>query len=301
MLKTFARMTLLSLLAVAAASCNRDSGGGAGTGNAGPVETVQRSVELVRQGDLAGLIEHMLPPEEFARAKAEWNQRKDQTEPTAEERAQFEETMSKLTAEDAVEKLYAEFEPDIRQFDAQYQKQIPNMVDMGNSYLHGLVRQSQTLSSVEKEQAERVIDALSAWVKETRFTDPALVKKALAVVSDTARKLELKTLDEARALSFEQAAPKFRIAFNGLKGVFDVYGFSIDKTMSTVKVEELSRDGDTASLKVSYDLLGTPLEATTEMVHVDGRWYGKDTLEKIKERKAEKAADGRDPAPAAQD
>lgn len=301
MLKSLARMTLLSILAVAAGACNRDSASDGAGGSAGPAEAVQRSVELVREGDLAGLIEHMLPPDEFARVKSEWNQRKDQTEPTAEDRAQFEEAMMKLTAEDAVEKLYGEFEPDIRQFDAQYQSQIPNMVDMGNAYLHGLVRQSQTLSPSEKAQADSVIDSMSQWVKETRFTDPALVKQALTVMSETAKKLDLKTLDEARALSFEQAAPRFKIAFNGLKGVLDIYGFSIDRTLSTIKIEELSRSEDAASLKVSYDLLGAPLETTTEMIRIDGRWYGKDTIEKIKEQKADKAAIGTQVAPAVED
>jgi hypothetical protein len=301
MLNTLARITLLSILALAAAACNRDSASDGMSGSAGPVETVQRSVELVRESDLAGLIEHMLPPEEFARVKTEWNQRKDQDEPTADERAQFEETMKKLTADDAVEKLYAEFEPDIRQFDAQYQKQIPSMVDMGSTYLHGLIRQSQTLSASEKEQADSVIDTLSVWVKETRFTDPVLVKQALTVVSDTAKKLDLKTLDQARALTFEQASPKFKIAFDGLKGVFEVYGFSINQTLSTVKVEELSRDNDTARLKVSYSLMGTPLETTTEMDRIDGRWYGKDPIEKIRERRADQASEGAAVAPAAED
>ncbi|MGB0135462.1 hypothetical protein [Dokdonella sp.] len=301
MFKTLARMTLLSILALAAAACNRDSASDGAGGNAGPAQTVQRSVELVRQSDVAGLIEHMLPPEEFARVKTEWNQRKDQAAPTADERAQFEETMKKLTAENAVETLYAEFEPDIRQFDAQYQKQIPSMVDMGNSYLHGLVRQSQSLSNSEKEQADNVIDALSKWVKETRFTDPALVKQALTAVSETAKSINIKTLEEARALNYEQAAPKFNTAFAGLKKVFDVYGFSIDQTLSTVKIEVLSSTDESASLKVSYELLGTPLETTTEMVRIDDRWYGKDTIEKIREQKAEQAANGAVDAPAVED
>lgn len=301
MFKTLARMTLLSILALAASACNRDSASDGAGGSAGPAETVQRSVELVRQSDLAGLIEHMLPPEEFARVKTEWNLRKDKAEPTAEERAQFEESMKKLTAENAAETLYAEFEPDIRQFDAQYQTQIPAMVGMGNTYLQGLVRQSQNLSASEKEQAANVINTLSTWVKETRFTDPALVKKALAVITDGAKALDIKTLDEARALNFEQAAPKFKIAFSSLKKVFDVYGFSIDQTLSTVKVEVLSITGDTASLKVSYDLLGTPLETTTEMVRINDRWYGKDTIEKIKEQKADQAANGADVSPPAED
>ena len=44
------------------------------------------------------------------------------------------------------------------------------------------------------------------------------------------------------------------------------------------------------TVKVNYTLLGTPLSARRQMVNVDGRWYGKDTIEKIKEHQQEATA-----------
>ncbi|HMM67736.1 MAG TPA: hypothetical protein PKC03_12425 [Dokdonella sp.] len=299
MLKLLARVSVLATLALAAAACNRDSGPDAGGANADPAQTVQQSVELTRKGDVAGLIEHMLPPEEFARVKAEWNEKKDDAEPTAAQRQKFAEMMEKLTSPDAVDKIYAEIEPDIRQFDSQYQQQIPTIVSMGRSYLRGLVQQSQDLSAGEKEQANQVVEALAQWVEKTRFTDPERVKQALAIISDSARQLNLKTLDEARALDFEQSAPKLKIAFNGFKKVLAVFDFSVDEMLDSVKTEVVSRDGEKASVRIAYTLLGTPMETRSEMVRIDDRWYSKDTIDKLREREAASGASAPAPAPAA--
>ncbi|MBX3697252.1 MAG: hypothetical protein R3F08_01350 [Dokdonella sp.] len=290
MSKFLARVSLLAMLAFVVAGCNRDSGSDTAGAKAGPQQTVQRSIELTRKGDIAGLIEHMLPPAEFARVKAEWNDRKNDEEPNEEQRQKFAEMMAKLTAPDAVDTIYAEIEPDIRQFDAQYQKQMPTIVSMGRGYLRGLVQQSQELTASEKEQANSVIEALAQWVEKTRFTDPERVRKALAIISETARQLDLKTLDQARALDFDQSAPKMQIAFDGLKKVLEVYDFSIDQTLDSVNTELVSNEGDKASVKISYTLLGTPLETRSEMVRIDDRWFAQDTIDKLRERDAGKAA-----------
>lgn len=296
MLFTFARAALLTTLAITIAACDRDGATATSAATTGPQQALQKSIALARQGDIGGLIENMLPPEDFKRIKAEWTNQEDQPAIDDAARARFAETMTKLTAPDAAEKLFAEFEPDIRQFDTQYQQQIPTMVAMGRSYMNGLVQQNQELSSSEKEQATQIIDAIAKWVEKTRFTDPELVKKALVILTESARGLDLKSLDEARNLSFEQSAPKLTIAFNGLKKVLELYGFSIDKTLDSATVEPVSGSTDSAVVKVSYTLLETPLQTTVEMIRIDDRWYNKDTIDKLKAREAEKTPPSAAPA-----
>ena len=155
---------------------------------------------------------------------------------------------------------------------------------MGATTLKGMIQDNQTLSENERTQAVAAIDALEKWVKGTRFTDPEAVKKVLAIVTRTARDLNLKSLDEARALDYDQSMQKARVAFGGVKDVLAVYGFSLDQTLDSVQAKTLTNDGKTANVQLAYTLLGTPLEATTEMVNVDGRWYGKQTIEKLKEK-----------------
>jgi hypothetical protein len=292
MFKNLARVSLATAMTFCVVACSNDSTPSApASAGAGPEATIQTSVALAKKGDVAGLIQNMLPPADFERIKVEWNDSKGAAEPSDEDRQKFAEMMAKLTAPNAVETIYSEIEPDIKQFDEQYQQQLPTMVAMGRGYVQGLIQQSEELSAAEKEQANNAIQALGNWVEKTRFTDPALVKKALGVLSETARELDLKSLDEARALTFDQSAPKLQIAFNGVKKLFDVYGFSINDTLDSVKSEVVSTDGNNAKVKIAYNLLGAALTAETDMVKVGDRWYGKDTLDKLKERDAEAAED----------
>lgn len=297
MFKMFARATFIATLAIAAGACNKDDTSVANTAVSGPEQTIQRSVALAREGDVSGLVEHMLPPAEFVRMKADWVTKVEATPADAAAKARFAETMTKLTAENAAENIYKEIEPEIRQFDAQYQQQIPTLVAMGRGYIKGLVQQNQELSASEKDQATSIIEAIAQWVEKTRFTDSDLVKKSLGIVTSAAREMNLKSLDEARSLSFEQSAPKLQIGFNGLKKLLDVYGFSIDQALDSVTTELVSSAGDNAVVKIRYTLLGTALESTTEMVRIDGRWYSKDTIDKLKVRQAQRATTIPTPAP----
>ena len=145
--------------------------------------------------------------------------------------------MARLTAPDADKTIYAEIEPQLKQFDAQYQQQMPMYVAMGTGLAdrNGAAEQG----SFRGRQAAGVaaINALAAWVQKTRFTDPESVKKVLAIATRTARDLNLKTLDEARALNFDQSMQKARVALLGFKEALGVYGFSVDQTLDSIKPE----------------------------------------------------------------
>ena len=66
-----------------------------------------------------------------------------------------------------------------------------------------------------------------------------------------------------------------------LLAVLAVYGFSLDKMLDSVKTEVVSQTGDAAKVKVSYKLFEQPLSFETDLVQVDGRWYGKQTIDKL--------------------
>ncbi|HEX5124384.1 MAG TPA: hypothetical protein VFV97_14170 [Rhodanobacteraceae bacterium] len=285
------RVALVALLAAAAVGCgNQESPKTAAVNANTPDATIRKSADLLKQNDIAGVMQNALPPADYEKLKADWSKANNERPVTDEDRKKFEETMTRLTAPDADKTIYAEIEPQLTQFDAQYTQQVPMYVAMGQGWLTGMVQQNKDLSDADKQQAVAAINALAAWVQKTRFTDAESVKKVLAITTKTARDLNLKTLDEARALTFDQSMGKAKIALGGFKEALGVYGFSVDQTLDSVKPEVASNDGKAASVKVSYTLLGTPLSATTEMVNVDGRWYGKDTIEKLKEQEQQQAA-----------
>ena len=293
MFRSVLRVAIVVALVAGVGACNKPAEPGAAVVSTvanTPDATILRSAQLLKQGDIAGLMQNSMPPAEFAKAKAEWSKDAHDKPITEEDRKKFAETMGKLTAPDAEQKLYAEIEPQLKQFDTQYQAQIPTYVGMGSSWLQGMVQQNKEMSDAEKSQAIAAIKAVAAWIEKTHFTDPDSVRKVLAIASRTAREINLKTLDEARALNFDQSMQKARVAFLGLKDALSVYGFSLDKTLDSVKPEVVSSDGKVAKVKVAYLLLEAPLSVETDMVNVDGRWYGKHAIEKLNEKMAEASA-----------
>ncbi|HEY0180814.1 MAG TPA: hypothetical protein VGC30_14460 [Dokdonella sp.] len=279
----FARAALALALLVSAAGCGQKPADSAAAvaDAAAPAATIRRSADLLKRGEFVELLQNTLPPVAFEKVKSDWNHDARQKPITDEDRERFATTMAMLTAPNAEQTLYADLEPKLKEFEAQYQQQIPMYVMMGSSWLQGAVQQSKTLSDADKQQAVAAINALGAWVQKTRFTEPDAVKQVLAIAARTAREIDLKTLDEARALSFEQSMQKARVAYLGIKDALAVYGLSLDATFDSVKPEVVSNDGQSAKVAVAYTLLDTPLTMQAEMVNRDGHWYGKHALEQL--------------------
>ena len=78
------------------------------------------------------------------------------------------------------------------------------------------------MTEAQKKQSVDMVNALGTWLQTAKLTDRELAKKGVAVVVATARKLDLKALDDVRALEFDQAMGKFGIVFGGLKDIFNL-------------------------------------------------------------------------------
>ena len=302
------RIALLAALAAAGFGCNQQPAATAPTASApavaAPAATpdvaVAMAVKALRDNNLAGLFAASLPPGEYAKLKADWN--KDiNSEPVSEEdRKQFTETMTKLTAPGAEDKMFAEIKPQLDEMDKQA-AQIPMMVAMGQGFAQSAIQQNKELTDAQKTQVSQLLDATAKWAQTTKFTDPMLVKSAIAVVCKTARDLNLKSVDEARALSYEQGMQKAGIVLGGVKQVLAVYGLNMDKALDSVKVQTVSANADTAKVKISYTAFDTPFSTESDLVRVDGKWYGKDAIDKWKKHSQEIAggtAPAAAPAPA---
>lgn len=290
MLKPLLRAVLLASLLFAVSACGEKTPEQAAAPAAQastPDGAILRSAQLLKDDDIQGLIRHAMPPPDYERTREEWTRDINSTPVTEEDRQKFAETMQKLTAPGAEEALFAEIEPQLRAFDAEYQQQMPMYVAMGTGWLQGMVQESKELSPEARQQAIAAIAAMGEWVRKTRFTDPDLVKQVIAILVRAARAVDVHTLEQARALGFEQSMDKMRITVRALKDALAVYDLSVDHTLDSVKAEVLSNDGNTAKVLVSYSLFDTPLTGEMEMVNVDGRWYDKDTIEKLRAQATE--------------
>lgn len=284
-MKRLIALSLTTLLGCGLAACSSEApqqaASSASLQSDGPADVAPRIAQDLKTNNLLGAVQAMLPPDAFAEMKKEYEDARKE-EPSDEDRAEFATMMAKFTEADAEAKLAAELEPLLQKFETEMAAQLPFMVAMGQGFAQQWLQEETTLTEAQKAQASGLLTATGNWLQSVKFADRELARQAIARTVETARALELKTLDEARALSFEDSMGKFGIAFAGAKDVLALYGLKIDDALGSVNAKVVSEEGDQATVAVSYRLFDQPLEMETSMIRQDGRWYGKDALESIK-------------------
>lgn len=243
----------------------------------GPADVSERIARDLKDNNLLGALQAALPPQAFEKMKADY-ERERQQPPSEEDRAEFAAQMAKLTAADAESALAAELEPMLQKYETEMKAQMPLMLAMGRGFAQQWVQESKELNAEQKQQTGQFLDAAVKWLESVDFADRALARQAIAKLVATARALDLKTLDDLQALSFEEATAKGGIAFAGAKDILAVYGVKVDEALGSVRASVLREEGDGAAVNIEYRLFGQPLQVETEMVRHDGRWYGKDSL-----------------------
>ncbi len=292
----YARIALLVVLAAVGAGCQQHDQAGTGKSTATvansstPQGAIAASVAALRKNDVAALLENAMPPAALAKFKADWHDNMNKNPVTDEDRQHFAQTMTELTAPGAEAKLYTQIEPRLKKFDEKSAQQIPMMVAMGEGFAQSSIKQSKELSEQQKQQAEKLVNATGKWALSTKFTDPALVKQAIAVICKTARDLNLKTVDELRALNYDQGMQKAVMVLAGVKQIMAVYGLDTDKVLDSVKIEPVSKTGDSATVKVTYTAFDEPFTAEAKMVRIDNKWYGEHAVAAWKKEQQRDAA-----------
>lgn len=294
-MKRFAMLACASLLALTLTACQKEEAGetpaATAKATANPADAITAAAQKLKEGDVLAVIQLSVPPARYEKLKTEWKAKMAEDPPTEEEKLEFQGTMAKLTAPGAEDALLAEAEPELVKFDTEIAPQLPMWIGMGQGFVMQSVQANAEMTAEQKKQASDVITAMVGWLQGVKLSDRALVKQAIGEAVETARALDLKTLDEARALEFEPAMAKFGIAFQGVKDVLKVYGLDLNQTFDSVKANVVSETGDNAKVKVDYSLFGQALSTETEMVKIDGRWYGKDTIAQIEKELAPAPAD----------
>ena len=244
-----------------------------------PAKAVEAFAAKLKENNVLEAVQLAVPPAKLDEIRAEWKKKMGSEEPSAEEKAEFAAKMSMLTAPDAEATLYSLLEPQLVKYETELAAQMPMMIGMGQGFLMQSIQANEDFSEAQKQQATEVIGALAGWLQTAKFADRDLAKKGISIAVKTARDLELNTLDDVRALDFDHAMGKAGVAFGGIKGILALYGFDIDQSLSSIKASIASKDAGAATVSVTQTLLGKTLTTETEMIEVDGRWYGKDTVE----------------------
>ncbi|WP_158880642.1 hypothetical protein [Rhodanobacter sp. L36] len=306
MRSTTFRRAVLPLIAALVLSACHGKDDPSQPGGSTPESALQGSVDLLKAGDFNTLWKHALPPADYATMRADWTRHQQSQPPvSADDRAKFDETIQKVTGPDAENKLYAELQPKLTTLEQQYKDQLPMLISVGQAFAKNGIAQNKTLSADQKTQAGNVLDVLGPWAQQTTWFDQTKAKQAIGVVVATARKLDLKSPDQIRAMDFDTAMTKYSTGFAGARQLLAIYGLSVDDTLNSIKLTPVSNSDGHAVVKVDYTLLGKPLSTEAKLVQQDGRWYTEDMLDNVRQshkqlsEQAAQASSASAPAPAA--
>ena len=231
MLRNPARYLVALALVLPFAACKKDEQAVAtpaavAKATATPEAAIQSAVDHLKTGNIKALVMSQVPPKHLDEMRANWQKELAEDPPTEQEKKEFQEMMAELTAPDAEAKLMEKLEPQLVKFETEYAPQLPMMIGMGQGLLQQGVKDNKELTEPQKLEAAKSIDALAKWIQNVKFTDREIAKRAVSEIVSAARELDLKTLDQARALDFDTAMEKSGIAFRAAKDVLAAYGLS---------------------------------------------------------------------------
>lgn len=268
---------LLALCVLAA--CKRDEPEQTTQAARQPEAAVAALAQALRDDDVLRFSRLSLPPALRTRMAERWKAERAQRDPPSEkDRREYAELMTRLTAPDAETRLYAELEPELARMERELSTQLPLMVGMGSGLANAGINASPQIGAEQKKHASAVVDALAAWLMRAPLTDRAKAREAITAAADTARKLDLKTMDAVQALDYDPAMRKAGVAMTGVKKIVKVYGLDADRSLASVKTRTLSSKTGRAAIEVSYTLLDKPVKFEMAMVERDGHWYSAEAI-----------------------
>ncbi|MEZ5442989.1 MAG: hypothetical protein R3F15_16070 [Lysobacterales bacterium] len=251
-----------------------------------PVETLQATTDAFKKNDLGSLLALTLPPAKLDEIKADWD--KNRAEPiTEEDRKEFADGWGKLVADGAVDKMMAEVEPQLEQM----KMQLPMMMPMFQGMATMSVSESTELSDEQKTAATGALNGLFTWAQTADLANGDKLRQALTIAHERGRSLNINSLDDVKAMEFDQMLAKGSVMLGAVKEMLNVYGLSLDDMAGSMQAEQVSMEGDMAKVRTSYTLFGQQVSYDTELVKQDGRWYSKDGMESFEKLAAESEAD----------
>lgn len=244
-----------------------------------PVAAANAAAKAFQANDVAALLQASVPKSAYNNMKSKFEENLAKQEVTDRERQEFAENLAKIAGPNAVDELMAQIEPQL----AAMKPQMSGMIAMGLAGLQmSLASPDNTsLTDAQKAQAGAVLNGLQGWATTTDFADAGKVRAALTDISNAVKATGVTTLDQVRALKFEEALGKASILLAGFKKALNNYGLNLDTIVASQKVVVLSETADSAKIKSTITVFNVPVETESEMVKIDGNWYAKDGVESL--------------------
>ena len=233
-----------------------------------PAQQIMSQIRALRSNDVQALLRSSTDQAQYDALRAKYERARAM--PIGEsDRKEFADSFGKLLAPDAENALMQEIEPEL----------VKNRPQMAGALLMGfgamqmaLAKQDESLSEAERSALQALIPEVQKWASSTDFLSSDLMRKVIRIGVTTAKNSGVRSLDDAKALSFEQATQRGDQVLLALKQAAQVYNLPVDQILESVRVQTLKVHGSKATVRSSVMVFGVPLSHDIELSYAEGRW-----------------------------
>ncbi|MGH8082579.1 MAG: hypothetical protein ACREP7_18530, partial [Lysobacter sp.] len=240
-----------------------------------PAQAVAQLVSDLRHNDLAGYARHAVPPALHARLESAWGEGRTLwplTELPLDDR--FPAFIAALAEQDAERKLVATYRRQFAGADAELRSAAKTLGLFATQYVRG----EPGYSEAERDHHAQLIGVISDWAQLAPLGDSKRAREAIPQLVSAARATGLAAPDAFAKAGMDRSLRRLGPFVERLKQVLGGYGLNLDAALDSVDASLAEQTGDTARVRVRYELAGEAVDAYVLVQRIDGRWYLSDVL-----------------------
>ena len=239
-----------------------------------PVDAINVLAARLLARDGAGFARLAVPPDLHKRLEGAWRDGRSRW-PLDEMPldARLPGMLASLQEKKALNKLKASFRRQFAGADRDIDMAIRTLAQFGGQY----VQKEAAYSRDERDHVTQAIAALSNWALAAPLADTARADQFFTALTAAAQRsgIDGRAGNAAFAKlgmqsSLDRMSPFIATLFAQLR---IRYGLDIDASLRGINVQLLEQKGDTARLRLRYQLAGRDIDAIVPAVRIDGHWY----------------------------
>jgi len=251
-----------------------------------PALQIRDLARVFRANDLGGLVNALVPPSQYQVMRQAYEMQRLQPI-TPAERKKFSEGIAKLTDANAVDKFMLEIEPKL--VEARPKAMGALLIGMGALQV-ALASDDSELTAEQRAALQSAMPGIQKWAAETDFLSSISMRQAFSLLSDAARNTGVRSIDELKMLSFEQALSKAGTLLAASKQALYLYGLDVNAIADSLQVQVLKQEGKSARVRTTITIFDAPISSEMDLVLLEGRWYSKTSIAKLNAHSKEIAA-----------
>lgn len=240
-----------------------------------PADAVRLLTRHLRDNDLAAFTRDAVPPAIYAQLQTAWREGRTRW-PLGELPLgrRLPEVLGALAAPGSEAALGKVFDKQFANADREIDSAASTLGLFGVQY----VQAEGDFSADQREHYSQLIVATSRWAQQAPLADKVRGHAAIARLATAARKTGLRTADDFTRYGLEDSLRRLGPFVAAGKRALAGYGMDLDASLGAMDVRLQAQTGDTAQVRMRYELAGQPIDAVVAVERIDGRWYVSDFL-----------------------